>query len=196
MSRKSSLRIRFVFVSIFLLAVIIVGCGKKADDTGGASQTPEVTVETDNGDKESETENDDGGDDGIEREKIDLTALVSPAVYQTGLYTKNTLSQNAPAIIKISEGVGPGDAVSVYGEYLTGDLLVSLVEAGLEIEPVQTDPEGQFLRFIYPEDLAPGVYTLKVSNDGGKSWSAQERVLNGPDGQWASDEGTYTGMLL
>ena len=105
-------------------------------------------------------------------------------------------SSKLPAIIRVSEGVGQGNAVSVYGEYFIGTMLVKLEEANVTIAPVQVDPYGQYLRFIYPETLAPGVYTLRVSNDNGATWSTQSAVLNGPDGRWLSDAGTYTGMEM
>ena len=105
-------------------------------------------------------------------------------------------SDKLPAIIRVSEGVGQGNAVSVYGEYFIGTMLVKLEEANVTIAPVQVDPYGQYLRFIYPDTLAPGVYTLRVSNDNGATWSTQSAILNGPDGRWLSDAGTYAGMEM
>jgi len=193
MSKINFLRCLRVFLTLLLFISIAFGCSKK---------DKEPTASLDNTTKGPNDNIDEQNNDGVKDPPpsgtgnfINLSSMASPVLLVPN-YTENSLGEKAPGIIKISEGVGPGDAVSVYGEYLTGDLLVKLEEANREIIPVQTDPDGQFLRFIWPDDVTPGVYTLKVSNDGGKSWCTQERWLNAPDIQWAADAGTYTGMTM
>ena len=110
-----------------------------------------------------------------------------------------------PAIIRVSEGMAPGMAVSVYGDYFTdketgeGKVWVKMCDGdGNEwvIMPEQVDTYGQFLRFIWPDYIDPEVYIIKVLNDGGESWSVQEGYVNMPDGQWSNDRGAYTGMEI
>jgi hypothetical protein len=104
-------------------------------------------------------------------------------------------SQPSPVVFRVSEGVAPGGIVSLYGEDLTGDLQVRVAETGTVVKPVQQDAAGQFARFVMPES-APGVYTLRVSNDGGKTWASKSICLNGPTPRWLSEETAYPRMRL
>ena len=121
---------------------------------------------------------------------------------QGGLFVHKYVSDGsvseAPAIIRVSEGVGPGNAVGVYGEYFLGGVTVTMVGAGADgadvaVRPEQVDPYGQFLRFIWPENVAPGVYPVTVTTAGGTSKPVS---VNKPDVRWASDPGVYDGMTL
>jgi len=118
----------------------------------------------------------------------------------TDLYAMKGDGSPLPAITRLSDGVGKGNAVTVYGAFLAGHRpLVQLSDGKgfeLEIMPIQVDPYGQYLRFIWPDDLAAGVYIVKASNDNGLNWSVQEGYLNRPDASWVSDPGAYTGMEI
>jgi|GEM_PF-4587751 len=104
-----------------------------------------------------------------------------------------------PAIIRVSEGMKPGNAVSIYGEYFTRRSRVKLSDGINEwvIIPDQIDSAGQYIRFIWPDYIPAGVYVVKVStNDSDGTWSVQEGYLNRPDGQWTNDLRAYTGMEI
>jgi len=101
-----------------------------------------------------------------------------------------------PAIVKVSEGMGQDEAVTVFGEYFTGKVWVKMSDENNEwvIMPEQIDTYGQFVRFVWPDYIPPGIYVIQVSNDDGVTWSVQEGYVNMPNGQWSNDPGIYTGM--
>lgn len=101
----------------------------------------------------------------------------------------------APVVFRVSEGVAPGGIVSLYGEDLTGDLRVRVAETGTIVKAVQQDVAGQFVRFVMPKSN-PGVYTLQVSNDGGKTWGSNPVFVNRPTPRWISEEAAYPEMRL
>jgi|GEM_PF-6384159 len=112
------------------------------------------------------------------------------------IYAKNSNDEPLPAITKVSEGMAPGMAVSVFGEHFDGKVWVKMSDGINEwvIMPEQIDSYGQYLRFIWPDYITPGVYTIQVSNDDGENWSVQEGYVNAPNGQWSNDSGIYTGI--
>ena len=110
-----------------------------------------------------------------------------------GLGTGSGALAAPPVVFRVSEGVAPGATVSLYGADLTGALKVKFIEAGNMIEdPIQTDPDGQFARVQAPA-VAPGVYTMVASNDGGATWG-KPALLNLPDPRWLSEEQGYPGL--
>lgn len=104
----------------------------------------------------------------------------------------------SPVIIKVSEGVAPGKVLSLYGENFTGTVKVKFVETGTVVDPVQQDAAGQYVRVQFPS-IAAGAYTLKISNDGGTTWSDNPNhtvYVNAADPRWLSDTSGYAGMQL
>ena len=100
-------------------------------------------------------------------------------------------------VFRVSEGIRPGETFSLYGEYLNGPGEVRFLDRNSAIlatqQAVQTDPDGRFLRAIFP-DIPPGVYKLSVHNSAG--WSEQELYINHADPRWLSDDRAYPGMKL
>ncbi len=104
-------------------------------------------------------------------------------------------SASPPVVFRVSEGVAPGGTVSLYGADLTGAVKVKFIEAGnTVVDPIQTDPDGQFARVQAP-DVAPGVYSMVASSDGGTTWG-KPALLNVPDPRWLSEEQGYPGLEM
>jgi hypothetical protein len=101
------------------------------------------------------------------------------------------------AVFRVSEGVRPGAVFSLYGEYLNEPGEVRFLDANNSIlatqQAVQIDPDGHFLRAVFP-NIAPGVYRLSVHNSAG--WSEQPIYINRADPRWLSDDRAYPGMKL
>jgi len=100
-------------------------------------------------------------------------------------------------VFRVSEGVRPGATFSLYGEYLNGPGEVRFHAQDDSVlatqKAVQMDPEGRFLRAVFP-GIEPGVYRLSVHNSAG--WSEPKLFINIADPRWLSDDRAYPGMKL
>ena len=125
-------------------------------------------------------------------------ALIAVVVSACSLVAAPSSSQSAPAVFMVSEGVKPEDVATLFGDGLIGALKVRIEETGTLLSPVQQDPAGRYLRIILPS-VTPGVYSLRISTDGGISWADNPNrpiCLNRPDPRWLSDTRLYAGLKL
>lgn len=104
---------------------------------------------------------------------------------------------NVPVIFRVSEGIAPGKTISVYGEHMTGKVMMKFVDQTSKVlanrQAIQTDSSGQFSRFVFPE-VTPGVYAIYIQND--KGWSEKPVYLNKPDPRWISEEQAYPRLSM
>ena len=123
-----------------------------------------------------------------------LPALVTLFVLAA---TSISIAAQPAVVFRVSEGIRPGTAFSLYGEYLDGPCDVRFLAPDGSVlatqKAVQTDPDGHFLRAIFPA-IEPGVYRLSVHNSAG--WSEQKPNINRADPRWLSDDRAYPGMKL
>lgn len=110
--------------------------------------------------------------------------------------TNTSTWTQAPVIIQVSEGVKPGDVLSLYGEgLLAGQTTVTfhpLRGIDQQLPVVQDEAAGQFARVLLPTNLSPEDATITVQNPYGST----KVVINQVIPTWLSDEVAYPGLHL
>ena len=179
-----------IFISIIstpMLITLFFGCTNNTENINPSDNNGESKSNPENGQDNLPTS---GGVTEVTKviEESKSNQLVMPTESPAG-------EENPPVVFKVSEGIKPGALISLYGEYMKGNVKVKFIETGEEATPVQTDKAGQFIRILMPEDIAPGAYTLQVSNDDGATWG-NPVYLNQASPGWLSDVKGYPGLQM
>lgn len=112
--------------------------------------------------------------------------------------------KDVPYLSKVSEEISPGEIFNIYGQGITGDVLIAAYPADgeasavppagayiLDASIIDESGFGYYASVIFPEALTPGVYDIWVKNDYG--WSLPIR-LNEPIGLFMDEFEIYDGL--